>query len=176
MARDRTLTIDALEVTVLEAADYSENIERIGGFVLLRTVLGSGLRQCNWVKHKISLSGSGLIPSALFEIDHAASHTLKLTAPQVIQGPTNVIPIPAWRRTDLTPEVEGYAVMDKDGYLVETSVLTIIANVVTLTAVAGAVAYRVNYFPQFEVFVDPPSVSENRRGAGTQWTMNCEEI
>jgi len=174
MARPRTLTIDVLEIPILEAANYSETLERIGGFVLLRTVLGGAKRQCNWAKHRISLAGDGSIPSALLELDHTVQHTLKLACPQAIQGTTNVITIPAARRADVP--LEGYAVMDIDGYLVETSVVSVVGDIVTLTAVTGAVAYRVNYWPEFEVFADPPSTNDNRRGAGSQWTMNCEEV
>ena len=173
MARPRSLSLGNIDIPILEVEEYSETIEKIGGFVLLRTVLGSGLRQCNWVKHRITISGGGPLPASLLEVDHTNSHVLKLSAPQTIQSPSNVIVIPAARRTDVP--LEAYAVMDVDGYLVEANIISVVVDTVTLTAVAGAVAYRVNYWPQFTVFVDPPSSQTNRRGAVTQWTLNCEE-
>jgi hypothetical protein len=66
--------------------------------------------------------------------------------------------------------------MDVDDYLVEAVIASTVVDLVTITVVPGAVAYRVNYWPQFTVFVDPPSSQSNRRGADTQWTLNCEEV
>lgn len=174
MARPRTLTIGALQIPILEAASYSETIEKVGGFVLLRTVLGSALRQCNWVKHRISIAGGGSLPASLLEINHTVTHVLKLAAPQTIQSTSNIIAIPAARRADVP--LEAYAVMDVDDFLIEANIVSLVVNTVTITAVPGAVAYRVNYWPQFTVFVDPPGTNVNRRESEHQWTMECEEV
>ena len=117
MARARSLTLDNIEILFLEAASYSETIERIGGFVLLRTVLGSAKRQHNWAKHRISLAGSGPLPPALLEVDHTVSHVLKLSAPQTIQSPSNIITVPTARRGDVP--LEAYAILDVDNFIVE---------------------------------------------------------
>lgn len=173
MARPRTLTIGPIEIPILEAENYAETLEKVGGFVLLRTVLGSALRQCNWVKHHIAISAGGSLPPALLEIDHVAMHVLKLAAPQAKQSTSNIITLPTERRADVP--LEGYAVMDVDDFIIESPV-SLLGDVATVTTVPGAVAYRVNYWPQFTVFVDPPSTNVDRRGSVHQWTMNCEEV
>lgn len=172
MARPRTLTLDTIQIPILEASSYSETIERVGGFVLLRTVLGSAKRQHNWAKHRITISGTGPLPSSLLELDHTVSHTLKLATPVSINSLSNVIALPSARRSDVA--VEGYAYTDVDGYLVETPVMVTV-DTATLTVVPGAVGYKAVYWPQFTVFVDPPGLSADRRGFDYQWTMNCEE-
>jgi hypothetical protein len=174
MARPRSLSLGNIDVPILELEDYNETIEKVGGFVLLRTVLGGAKRQHNWAKHRVTISGGGPLPASLLEVDHNAMQVLKLAAPQSIQSPSNVIVIPAARRADVP--LEAYAVMDVDDYLVEAVIATTIVDTVTINVVPGAVAYRVNYWPQFTVFVDPPSSDSNRRGADTQWTLNCEEV
>lgn len=173
MARARSFSLGNIDVPILELEEYSETIEKIGGFVLLRTVLGSGKRQHNWAKHKITISGGGPLPPALLEIDHTVSHVLKLSAPQSVQSPSNIIVIPATRRSDVP--LEAYAILDRDDFLVPAEIASVVVDTVTITAVPNAVAYRVNYFPQFTVFVDPPNSNSDRRAADTQWNLNCEE-
>ena len=82
--------------------------------------------------------------------------------------------MPTARRGDVP--LEAYAILDIDNFMVEAVIASEIVDVVTITVVPGAVAYRVNYFPQFTVFVDPPGSNADRRGADNQWTMNCEEV
>lgn len=174
MARPKSLTIDSIAIPIFEAMTYSETIEKVGGFVLLRTVLGGGLRQSNWVKHRISISAGGSIPASLLELDHEVSHTLKLATPQSIQSTSNVIVVPTERRSDVP--LEAYAVMSLDEELVEAVIASEVVDTVTITAVAGAIAYRVVYWPQFTVFIDPPGSNINHRDADHQWSLNCEEI
>jgi hypothetical protein len=164
--------IDGLEIPIWEAQDYSEDFERFGGFGLLRTCEGTGIRQANWVKHKVTLSGSGSLPPAFTLIDHTVTHTLKLAVGKAIQSASNVIVVPAARRSDVA--VEGYAVMSVTGFLVPTAV-SIPVNTATLTIVPGAVAYRVVYWPQFTVWIDPPKDDADHRSASHSWSITAEE-
>jgi len=167
-----TFTLDDLVIPIYAALDQSQVYEQFGGYTTLRTVNGSGVRQANWKKHRINLSGNGSIPLGLESLDHAALHTLKCGVPMSVQSLSNVITVPTYRRSDVA--LEGYAHLNDSGELVETAV-GLSVDTATLTIVTGAIAYSVRFWPEFSVFCDPPQRTINSRTKEYGWTLNCEE-
>src|SRR3990172_2712917 len=181
--RPVALKLDSIEIPIYEALDYNESIQGKGGLALLRTVKGLGIRQSAWKKRVIQISGGGSLPSALGEIDTDVSHVLSLAMPRSIQqlAPLVTFTVPAAHRTDLTltqggVSAEGYAVMSRDEFIVQTPVVSFVGNTVVITAVTGAIAYRVNYWPKFTVYIDPPSDEMDIRAAEHGWSLTAEEI
>ena len=171
-----TLKIGALAVDTLAALDIDQRCEPLGGEGIFRTVDGTGLKQSTWHKTRIVTSGRGWIPAGLDTLDTNAQLVLACVVPRVVPAvlATRQATLPAARRTDAGHTPWGVAVL-ADGSAVTTS-LSLVGNVATLGAVAGAVAYRALYLPQFTVWISRPTDSGERGTASYQWELIGEEV
>ena len=124
--------------------------EVIGGQAIPLANNGLIFRGVKTNKLQTVISGSGWSASGLSGVDFTQPVVIKCIESLSRSGTagSNIITLPANRRSDV-PEV-GYATT-ADGDLVETPIDDITGNVFTLATVAGAVSYKVDYWPEITV-------------------------
>ncbi len=152
--------------------DFEQSYEPFGGSTVLRMMDGTAVKQQAWRKTRTQLSASGWVPLGLDALDFSAPLVLKCAKPVAISSASNVITLPAGRRSDFAPL--GFAIA-ADRTLVETS-CGLVGNVATLGIVAGAVGYRALYVPQLTVVTDGPQERASLTRAEHSWDMTCEEV
>jgi hypothetical protein len=135
--------------------------------------MGSGTLEVqeNWAKRSTTISGSGWIPAAFSSIDFSADQVIQCIALESVQDASNVLTVPAARRSDVSPL--GFALVD--GREVPTP-LTMEGNVATLTAVTGAAFYQVKYYPVITCRIHRPRRGLSRNNATYTWTLEAEEV
>ncbi len=175
-----TIVINNIEIPIHAIHDFTQTYEDFGGFDVLRRLNGSGLGQLNWSKLRTTISGSGTIPAGISGLTPHVAHTIACAVRRSIHSSGAVVTIPATRRADGRHAPIGYAWKPgndpknlADG-LVETPILSLVANVATLQAVVGAQGYVVTYCPLISAFV---TTSENvdLRQAVYSWELTAEE-
>jgi hypothetical protein len=119
------------------------------------------------------LTGRGWIPAGLDGIDYTSSMLLKCAAAKMITSPSNVIALPAERRTDSGYEPRGYAIVE--GARVDTSI-GFAVDVATLGTVAGASFYQVEYFPEITVFATLSNSGVTVTNADYSWQIKAEQV
>lgn len=169
----RQLVIDGVTVPVWASTKLDQSYERVQAVTRRRTADGSLVQRSLWTgKLKTVLSGGGLAPSGLQAIDTSAAFDLWCIKPIAINSASNVIDIPAARRSDSGSEPFGFAVV---GNAMVATPVAMSVDQATLTTVAGATAYQVRYFPVLSVMADP--VQEDlSRGFGFGWKLEAEEV
>lgn len=170
--RQPDLTIDGIRMPLAAAGSISQIYEDFGGFAMLRLGMGATVHQEAWRKTRTTLSASGLIPPGLAAVDWAVSHTIGCVAPRSIQAASNVITLPAARRSDAAPY--GFAV-DATGLLRPVGV-SVAGNAATLAAWTGALSYQVLYYPLMTVRAPAGlRVQYDAAAALAGWELVCEE-
>jgi hypothetical protein len=165
----KAFQIGSVIVPCSAALNLSQRVETIGGRSRLRFADGAGLDQILWEKLRVTISGDGWCPPGLATLP-SGPLTLKCGLPRAVSSTSNAVTIPAARRTDAGYLPYAWA-HTADG-AVATS-LSLAGNVATCTAVAGAIAYEVMYFPELSVLCDP--ISEDHSRAGASWELVAEE-
>lgn len=160
------------DISFSEALSYSQTYEVIGGRSTFRTLDGTAVKQQNWTKLKTTVSGSGSLPVGLVGLDFSQPLTLKCGAPRKISSNSNVIVIPANRRTETSHIPFAFKYIDG---IPEKADLSLVGNVATVTADGSASGYSVSYYPQIEVIMDDPNESADLLGSDYQWSMTAEE-
>lgn len=171
--RQPDLTIDGLRLPLPIAGEIEQSYEFFGGYTLLRLGAGAAVHQEAWRRIRTTLSASGIAPPGLDGIEWSQPHTLGCVAARSIQSASNVITLPAARRSDAAPY--GWAV-SAAGLLTPTPV-ALAGNVATLTVVAGAAGYQVAWYPLLTIRAPAgPSVSYDAAGAVAGWQLTAEEV
>lgn len=167
------LEIGAVRVAVESSDAISQSYEGIGGVATIRLLNGGAVRQRNWrkLRTRVTVSDARWLP-AIQALDLDAVHVLKCLAPRSVSSTVPAITLPAARRADVAPW--GAAVMP-DGFSVPTP-STLAGNVLTLTAVDGALGYVAFYVPQLSVLITGLTESFDVRGAVASWDLTCEEV
>lgn len=173
-----TLIIGGIQVPAYALTDsFSQAYEEIAGISSARMGDGSMVVQRAWptvsanYKLKTTIGGGGSLPAPLDGLNRGSTVEVECAEPRRIASTSNVITIPAGRRTG-TYAPKGYALVD--GLLVETS-LALVGNVATLTAVAGAQHYQVLYWPKFTGVLTHQSSGEPWQARRT-WSVTIEEV
>lgn len=175
------LEIAGVVIATESLVDFTQTYEPLAGRARLRMMDGTGVQQAWWTKLRTTLSATGWWPPGLDGIDYDATMTLRCAAPRTLQAASNVIAIPAARRTDTGYTPQGYAVLRGasphvgGGDLVPVSI-SIVGNVATLGVVTGAVGYQVAYWPELTVLADPPTIDTDTGGATHRWMLTAEEV
>lgn len=167
------LTIGGIPISVGSSDSIAQAYVPIGGVARLRTMAGGLIAQRNWrrLKTTISVSEARFLP-ALQALDMDMPLVIQCIAPRHIAGASNAVALPTARRTDVAPY--GFAVLPS-GFEVRTpGVLT--ANTLTLTPVAGAIAYTACYLPELTVLITDISEHCDVRKAVVGWDLTAEEI
>lgn len=123
-------------------------------------------------KLRTTINAQGWEPHGLAGLDYTQPLVLKCVAPRSLTALVNAIALPAARRADVPPR--GFA-LKADGTEVETP-LSLAADIATLTTVAGAVAYRVAYFPQITVFATLEEEDTDMNAANFSFTLKAREV
>jgi hypothetical protein len=133
---------------------------------------GTGVKQTAWTGKILSrIRGKGWVPHGLHALDYSASMELSCIAQRSITSASNVIVIPAARRSDLAPT--GFAVVADQ--LVSTSI-SIATNTATLGTVSGSTFYCVYYYPKITVFAKLPTENNTHTSAEYDWELVCEQV
>lgn len=173
MNAGRVFELGGVVVPMTAALDLQQQITVTGGASTRRMMNGAALKQTQWQKLAVTLSGNGWCPLGLDALDYTGPLTLKCGLPRAIRSQSTSIALPVARRTDTGYEPFARAHL-ADGREVETAV-SIATHVATVTAVAGAVSYAVWYFPQITVIASPPDESFDQGGAECSWSITAEE-
>ncbi len=170
------LKFGSLEIQTLAALSLEQTYAPIGGESILRNVIGGGIKQSSWKKTRITTSGSGWLPAGLDALDTSTAITLACVVPRTVAAvfATRQATLPTTRRSDAGHTPWGVAIMG-DGSAIKTTA-TLVGNVATLGAVAGAVAYQAMYLPQYSVLAMRPTDSGERSDASYRWEIVCEEV
>lgn len=143
-----------------------------------RTANGDLHQRTTWTgKLATTINASGPIPPGLQALDYTGTLLLSCMQHRAITSASNVITLPAARRTDAgsLPYARAQVMRGDVPEWVSTG-LAIVSNVATLTPVAGATAYQVLYFPEITVYADPPTETRQARGGAFGWQLVAEEV
>lgn len=169
----KAFELGGVVVPIHAGLGLNQRIESAGGSTSLRLSGGALIKQTAWSKLRVTLSGDGWSPPGLGALDYSATLVLKCGLPDSVSSASNVITLPASRRTDA-----GYLPFARahlaDGW--QDTPVSITGNDATCTAVSGAIAYSVWYFPQLTVYADRPAVEFDGAGAAAAWELVCEEV
>ena len=171
----RQLVVAGVDVPVWAMIDISQRYEPIQATTRRRFLDGGGWQRTTWNgKLRTVITGSGVIPAGLGEIDYTTSFSLWCVAHRSVQHASTGILIPSARRTDTGSTPYGRALVgDK---WIATDVASIVTDTVNLVAVSGATQYQVCYFPKITVFADPPFEDKPQHGPTFGWSLTAEEV
>lgn len=167
------IVLGSVQVPITAALGFSQRYEPIEARSMRRRIDGSLSVRIQWSRLRTVITCNGWIPPGLEGLDYSQSMTLKCGAPRGITSQSNVIAVPAARRSDAGFGVIGFAEVDKAWR--ETPV-ALAGDTATLTVVTGAARYRVLYYPQLTVFATPPRETHQRDAATVAWELTAEEI
>jgi len=168
-------SLGGIDVPIECFADFEQSYDVLTSSSILRMSDGSAIKQTAWGgKLKINTSGSGWAPLGFTGLNFENPLLFKCAKPRALDGATEIITLPAARRTDSGYTPIGFAVVDNE--LVETPIDSLVANVATLITVANATAYRVHYWPEISVFVKEPAENWNKSGNSHGWSFEAEEV
>lgn len=156
---DGTLTFKA---TLYEAMNYTQDIQPVGGYSTLRMLDGTALKQTNWTKSQVGISGNGGIPFGMHDLNFSLPLTLLCGAPRAIKRPTNSFTLPS-HRTDTG--YEPYVLKLVDGFWIPVN-----AN-------GTPTEYMTIYYPQLTCFFEPPTESYAWDASSpVSWSLKGEEV
>jgi hypothetical protein len=167
------LIIGGIVIPRYASLSINQDYDLIAPASLLRLGNGDGIVQSSdWGKLKTSIQINGTIPSGLDGIDWQSESGVEIhcVATRAVQSTSNVILLPAARRSDETPV--GLAIVG--GKPIEVP-MTIDGNTATVQITSGATAYRVNYFPRITVHGIPKSQTDES-GAAYSFSLDAEEL
>jgi hypothetical protein len=170
----RFIEIDDVSVPVEANLGIRQTYEPVRARQVKRYVSGAAVRLMSNVPRKIkttiSSSGENYHPDGFDGIDWDAVLTLKCAEPRSVTGVggSNVITLPAARRSDFGYEPKGWA-KKANGRRVSSPVSPS-GDVYTVTTVAGAVSYQVSYYPEISV------LAEKKNTGDLGWTITAEEV
>lgn len=167
--------LGGVEVPLFASLGINQTYENIGGFLVRRTMDGSAIKQQQWTKLSTSVSGRGSIPAGFDELDFTQPLLMRCIGVRGITSADNVVELPAARRSDTGFEPSGFARLNGE-FLWQSTTINIVGDTATLGIVSGAAQYRVEYFPEFTVFSNPPRIDVDERGKELSWTINAEEV
>jgi len=168
------LIIGSIEVPLESRGAFNQEYEDINGQTFRRTADGSGVLRSLWTgKVRTLISGDGWAPSAFENIDAGTTHVIKCAMTRAASSATTSVTLPAARRSDAGHTPIGFALVDDT--LVETPITGIVANVATLTAVAGADGYRVHYFPEITAVI-LRNTCKGAFDARFTWQIEAEQL
>ena len=171
----RQLIIGGVTVPVYAMTEISQRYEPLQASHDRRTADGTLITRTLWSgKLRTVISGSGLIPPGLADLDFDSNMTLSCVAHRAITQAGNVFTLPAARRTDSGSTPYGRAAVG-DAW-VSTPVDSLVSNTLTLTAVTGATAYQAVWFPELTVKARLVSEDHPEHGQAFGWSVEAEEI
>lgn len=162
---------------------FSQDYDEIAGIGDLTMGDGSIVTQRAWPDAGrnylllTTLSGAGSLPLPLDGLNRASHYEIECAQHRHVAGVTNVLTLPAGRRSGGIYAPQGYAVVLVGGAyeLVPVAFTNITGNAYTLATVTGAQHYEVRYWPKFTGRIIHKSTSEPWR-ARRGWTLTMREV
>lgn len=166
--------LGGITVHLVSAVEYTETYDRVdNGQARHRTQNGNLKRAVHWRKTSISISGSGHIPAGLAGLDYTLDLEFSAGTTRSITSSSNVIAIPAERRVDVGYEPCAFALFNNQAI---PTPFVLVGDVATLTPVANALDYQINYFPKIMVASEDINDSINRGTGTNRWSLELEEL
>jgi len=166
--------LGGITVHLVSATEYTEVYDRVdNGQARHRTQNGSLKRSIHWRKTAISISGSGHIPAGLSGLDYSLDLEFSAGRTRSITSNSNVIAIPTTRRVDIGFEPCGFALFNNQAI---PTPINLVGDIATLTPVANALDYQINYYPKILVAAEDPNDSFNRGVGDFRWSIDMEEV
>lgn len=138
-----------------------------------RTASGAFNRRTAWSgKLRATITADSFAPLGLDTLDQDTAYTVALPVQRSVSSASNVITLPAARRSGGLYDPVGFAVVD--GQLVSTQV-AVVTNTATCTVVSGASGYRVDYYPSISAYLTVPDTSLDGARATHAWQIVVEE-
>lgn len=168
--------IGSLAIQPHAGFDINQQYEQIGPESIRRSVSGRAIKQQTYEKLRVVTSGSGWVPAGIETVDCSAVHIVRCVVLRAVHADfsTRQAVLPAARRSDAEYTPVGYAYLT--GPRVVSSPVSLVGNVATVAAVAGATGYSVGYFPQISCFIKRPTISGDVSSATLSWEVVAEEV
>ena len=142
--------------------------EPIGGESSARLSGGNLVSMTHWERMSGTISGSGWMPPGLDGLDYSQPLELRLTSPETMSG----VGASFLLHCDPRPDQAPWAYAEVAGRQVRTPCVAL-GRAVTVTAVAGAERYIVQWMPKYWVFAKKPPRERSRSYA---WSILWEEV
>lgn len=175
-----TLEIDGVRVPTEAVLEFEQEYTDLAGVSFERLADGAGVVRSTWSgKLATRLRGEGWAPSALENLALGTTHVMRCIMPRQVAGAGLSITLPAARRSDAGHEPIGLAAVGDA--LIETpitnlaDILSGASDAATLTAVAGADGYRVQYWPEITAVITS-NTSRGRSRAVYDWALEAEQV
>ena len=178
--------LGGIKVAPQGALTFAQSYAAEEGSSVLRMMSGAAVKQFGWSKTTVTTSGTGRYPPGLDSLDYSQPMTMKCSQPREVTSSSNVITLPAARRTDagfvpvafaLVTPAGGDAMLDPRWQPADVSLAS---NIATITPVSGALQYQVWYWPQITVFATRPTSDWSGQPAGSghaySWTLEAREV
>ncbi|WP_260983998.1 hypothetical protein [Pseudomonas oryzihabitans] len=139
-----------------------------------RTRLSGGalVQMTHFRKVTVSIAGSGFMGPGFAGLDYSRPLELRCTQHRAMTSTALTLTLDSTPRPDFAP----WAVALVGRSWIPTPV-AVQGRAATVTAVADAKLYRVEWMPVFTVFADHPSEALDPSGSGSwEWSFTCEEI
>jgi len=149
-----------------------QRYEPFGGSTEQRMADGTGYKQTHWRKTRITSAGSGPLDPALEQLDYSRPLELWCVKPIGVSGTALAYELPpiAKRRPDVAP----WAWAQVGGGWVETP-LDVLGDIATVTAVPGAISYRVSWLPRYMVLTDGVISDFDESRGLYDWSLEARE-
>lgn len=170
----QNFTLGGITIPIVTTLDFSQSYQEEGGFGLTRMSDGGAVQQVNWIKTRTVLSGRGKFPQGLWALPLGQTYTLRCGAHRALDGNSNIFTLPAARRTDQDYLPIGFAVLS-DGVSMKQTVVSLLGDTATLTAVDGALAYHIHFWPEMTVWIQSRDEDSDVRRNNYRWNIQCEE-
>ena len=175
----QSLIIGGIRIPLYASLQVRQEYSAVDGTSRLRMASGKIKTRRRWPAAGVgqywatSISGSGTIPAPILQFKRDVPYRLDCVERMSVYSATVSVPLPLGSRVDAGYAPVGLAMM-ADGTLVETPIVSLVANVATLTAVAGAIQYQVDFYPSFDALIDF-SVWGEPYAANRGWQITAEE-
>ena len=156
---------------ILHAGAVAQAYSQETGWSDVRLSGGSLVRMAHWARETITMSGAGWMGLGFDALDYTQPLELRCTQPKTITGNSLTYTLNSTPR----PDVEPWAHALVGSHWVRTDV-SMSGKTATVTAVAGAAAYRVSWMPIFNVLATPPAEALDSAAASFNWQFTAREI
>ncbi|MFZ3185854.1 MAG: hypothetical protein WA173_17130 [Pseudomonas sp.] len=147
------VTLGGLPI-VLHAGAPDQSDSPLLGEAVVRMSEGAGVKMSHWSKAAGSISLAGWMPPGLDGLDYSQPLVLCLTAQECMVDVGLVFALTSMPRPDVAPWAQ--ALIGSDWV---RAACAYAAGVATVTSVAGATLYMVQWMPTYNVFASKPPKS-----------------
>ena len=169
-----TLIVDGITIPLQSLLRFDQDYTDLVAQTLNRVADGGGVLRLGWQgKIETIINATGWVAEPFGNLQYGSPVLMQCAIPRAASSATNVVEVPAGRRSDGIHVPTAQALVD--GTLVDTTIDSWAGDTATLGVVAGAQSYRVQYFPEFTGVVTLSESSNNNEGT-FRWRLEAEEI